>query len=126
MILNTQMTEQEFLSIRKPFYIDSDTLLIKFPPAKFMDTRLSQWFTEYNIPFQFKIRGYLMETENHDNDYIMIYWNNYSIPNISLEVLGYLFNHFPNIKWIGLGCHIGKLGEIWKPQLKVECNRYAD
>jgi len=120
------MTEQEFLSARKPFYIDSDTLLVKFSPGKYMDMCISQWFTEYNISYQFKIRGYLMETENHEEDFLMIYWNNYSIPNISIEVLSYLFRFFPHIKWIGLGCHIGKLGEIWKPQLKVECNRYGN
>ena len=31
----------------------------------------------------------------------------------------YIFEHFTNIKWIGIGCEKGKPGEIWQPKLKV-------
>lgn len=49
------MSEEEFHKKRKPFYLESDTLLVKFP----------------------------------------------------------------TIKWIGLGCNKGALGEVWTPKLKI-------
>lgn len=36
------MTEQEFHNIRKPFYLDSETLLIKFPTSKHMNVSHAQ------------------------------------------------------------------------------------
>lgn len=49
----------------------------------------------------------------------MLYWNDFEIPNITTAVFSYLFEYFPQIKWIGLGCHKGKVGEIWMPKLKI-------
>jgi hypothetical protein len=31
-------------------------------------------------------------------------------------------NYFPDIKYIGFGCHIGKPGEIWKPKVVIARN----
>ena len=113
------MTVQEFHEIRKPFYIDDNTLLVKFAPGKFLNASHAEWFTEYSIPWYNMIRGYLMETENHQEDYIMLYQNNFNIPNITVQVVSYLFSHFPYVKWIGLGCYKGEPGEIWRPQMQV-------
>lgn len=113
------MTLEEFHEIRKPLYIDSDTVLVKFPTSRHMNVSHAEWFTDFNIPWLHTIRGYLWETENHENDFITLYVNNYAIPNISCTALLYLFEHFPHIKHIGLGCHIGSVGEVWEPQLKV-------
>jgi hypothetical protein len=116
------MTEQEFLEKRKQFYIESDTLLFRFPNSKHLCSTHAQWYTDFNIPWQFSIRGYLWETENHENDFMMIYWNHYGIPNVTCNVFSVIFNQFPYVKWIGLGCYIGKKGEIWEPQMKVYRN----
>lgn len=111
------MTEEEFLIKRKPFYIDSDSLLVKFASSKHQNCIIAEWFTDYNIPWYNMLRGYFMESD--DGDFLMIYQNNYNIPNITCNVIIYLFHHFPTVKWIGLGCNIGKEGEIWEPQLRA-------
>lgn len=49
----------------------------------------------------------------------MLYWNDYEIPNVNVSLFSYLFEYFPTIKWIGLGCYKGQVGEIWKPKLVV-------
>lgn len=113
------MTLEEFHLNRKPLYIDSDSLLVRFPTSKHMNTSHAEWFTDMGYPWCHAIRGYLWETENHEDDRIVIYWNNFEIPNITCMVLNYLFEYFPNIKWVGLGCKVGKVGEIWEPQLKI-------
>lgn len=57
------MTEQEFHAIRKPLYLDSETLLVKFPTSKHMNTSHAQWFSEIGYPFVHTVRGYYMKTE---------------------------------------------------------------
>jgi hypothetical protein len=37
-------------------------------------------------------------------------------------LLVYLFEHFPLVKWIGLGCFRGEPDTFWEPQLKVYRN----
>lgn len=112
------MTEQEFLIKRKPFYIDSDTVLVKFPTSRHMDVSHAQWFTEVGYPYCHVIRGYLMDDIEHP--YVMLYWNDYEIPNIATSAFIYLFEYFPQIEYIGLGCHKGQVGEVWKPKLIVK------
>ena len=111
------MTEEEFLIKRKPFYIDSDTVLVKFPTSRHANVSHAQWFTETGYPYCHTIRGYLMEGVEHP--FIMLYWNDYEVPNISTPAFSYLFEFFPQIEFIGLGCHKGKPGEIWKPKMAV-------
>lgn len=107
------MTVQAFHSSRKPFYIDENTLLVKFPTASHMNTSHAEWFNKDGIPFIHTVRGYYKE------DYIMLYTNDFDIPNVSVQLLVYLFEYFPKINWIGLGCHKSTPGEIWKPKLAV-------
>lgn len=108
------MSEEEFHKKRKPFYLESDTLLVKFPTSKHMDCSHAKWFSEIGYPFVHTVRGYYIKDE-----YIMLYWNDFEIPNVNASVFSYLFDFFPTIKWIGLGCNKGALGEVWTPKLKI-------
>lgn len=60
------MTEREFHLARKPFYIDTDTLLVKFPTQKHMDVSHAKWLSEIGYPFSHTIRGYYMKTDNDE------------------------------------------------------------
>ena len=111
------MTEQEFHTIRKPFYLDVETLLVKFPTSKHMNVSHAQWFSDIGYPYIHTVRGYYMKTE--EDEYVMMYWNDYEVPNINASLYSYIFDYFPGIKWIGLGCNKGKVGEIWEPKYKI-------
>lgn len=111
------MTLEEFHNNRKPFYLDPDTLLVKFPNQKHMNCSHAEWFSDMGYTFVHIVRGYYWKDE-HD-EYLMLYWNDFEIPNINASIYSYLFDYFPNIKWIGLGCHKGIIGDIWKPKLKI-------
>lgn len=39
------MTEQQFHTIRKPLYLDPETLLVKFPTSKHMNSSHAEWFS---------------------------------------------------------------------------------
>ena len=111
------MTVQEFHEIRKPFYIDPDSLLVIYPTQKHMDNSHAEWFTDIKYPFVHTIRGYYWK--HNEEEFLMIYINDFGIPNMSVHMFMYLFEYFPNIQWIGIGCHIGQPGEIWKPKIKI-------
>lgn len=108
------MSELEFYKTRKPLYLDDNTLLVKFPTSKHMNASHAEWFSQEGIPYLHTIRGYYIE-----NSHVMLYVNDFEIPNVSAQVFVYLFEYFPTIKWIGLGCNKGNIGEAWKPKLKI-------
>lgn len=108
------MTEQEFHVKRKPFYLDNETLLVRFPTSKHMDCSHAKWFSEVGQTYIHTVRGYYIE-----DSHIMMYWNDFEIPNINASLFSYLFDFFPTIKWIGLGCHKGEVGAEWKPKLRI-------
>lgn len=111
------MNIEEFHKLRQPFYIDGDTLNVKFPTSqKYRDCSHAEWFSDIGYPYCHTIRGYYMETEE---PYLMIYWNDFEIPNVTILLVPYLFEYFPKVKWIGLGCDKGNIGEIWNPKLKI-------
>lgn len=110
------MTVEEFHTNRVPFYIDSDTGIVKTPSSKFLNDSHAAWFSKEGIPYLHTVRGYIYDS------FVMIYVNNFEIPNVSILIVDYLFAYFPNIKWIGLGCDRGKVGEIWKPKYKIYRN----
>lgn len=110
----------EFHKLRKPFYIDPQTGLVKFPTTKYMDKSHSEWFTEMGLPWSNIVRGYYLEDVEEPN--IVIYANSYNIPDTYIGLIVYLFEHFPKIKWIGLGCFRGEPNTFWEPQLKVYRN----
>lgn len=116
------MTLEEFLHKRKQFYIDPNSGIVRFPTSKHSDTTHAVWFTDMNYQFCSIMRGYFMETEDNKNDFIMLYVNNYEIPDCTTSIFTYLFLNFPTLKWIGLGCHVGKEGEIWEPKLRIYRN----
>lgn len=108
---------EDFHEKRLPFYIDSQSLLIKFPTkTTHINGSHAKWFSEIDYPYLHTIRGYLMEGSD---PHIMIYWNDFEIPNVDMPILTYLFEYFPNINWIGIGCNKGKIGEEWSPKLKI-------
>lgn len=116
----------EFEEKRMPLYIDNSTLSIVFAPVKYSNTSHALWFNDYHYPFPNTLRGYYwgrsnknMDKPKEEEEFVMLYWNNFDIPNITICILSYIFAYFPEIDWIGLGCHQGKDGERWKPQLKV-------
>jgi hypothetical protein len=111
------MTVEEFHKVRMPFYIDMDTLLVRTPTAKYMNESHAKWFSDCGIPYLHTVRGYRLETEN--DNYLMLYSNDFEIPNIICNAFIYLFDYFPDINWIGVGCHRGEPGEVWKPKLKI-------
>lgn len=117
------MTEQEFHSIRNPFYLDPNTSKIVFPLPEYENSSHIEWFKNIRISINNIVRGYYYKCSS-GGDYVMLYWKDFEIPNINIEVVTYIFDYFPNINWIGLGCHKGKIGEIWEPKLIINKNKY--
>ncbi len=108
------MTEKEFLENRVPFWLEDETLRITIPSNSDRDDVHAYLCKKFGYSFIYAIRGYWMP-----NSHVQIYSGNYNIPNITIYVLNYLFEYFKDVNYIGLGCIIGKPGEIWKPQLIV-------
>lgn len=111
------MTLEEFHEKRQSFYLDNDTLLVRIPSGKHRHCSHAKWFSEDGIPYLHTIRGYYMKTE--DDEFVMLYSNDFEIPNIICNIFIYLFDYFPGVKWIGVGCDKGKIGEIWEPKIKI-------
>ena len=44
----------DFHKLRKPFYLDNDTLLVRTPSAKHMNTSHAEWFSseEFHTPYR--------------------------------------------------------------------------
>lgn len=116
------MTVQEFHSIRKPLYIDPNTSEVIFPAVEHINSSHAEWFKDIGIPLTNTVRGYYYKTDNF-GEYIMLYWNDFDIPNINIEVILSIYKCFPNIQWIGLGCNKGQVGEIWEPKLIIKKNK---
>ena len=108
------MEIKEFLEKRIPVYINPDTGLIEVVNSSSIKNEdFAKIFYNLKIYWLNTIRGYLLD------DHIILYINDYEIPNIAAGALVYIFNYFPNIKWIGLGCNKGKPGEVWPPKLLI-------
>lgn len=109
--------EKEFLSERTPLYIDNETAqAVIVNNSTLKDATFAEIFSHLHYPWLFTTRGYIKD--NH----IILYVNDYDIPNINISLLQYLFTYFPSIDWIGLGCTKGNPGEWWKPRLVVRRN----
>ena len=63
---NKQPSVQEFHSIRKQFYLDADSLLVKFPDARHSKMNHAEWFADYGVPWTHMVRGYYLKTENDE------------------------------------------------------------
>ena len=108
------MTEKEFLEKRIPFWLEDETLRITIPSSSDRNDVHTHLSKKFGYAWIFAIRGYWWP-----NSHVMLYTGNYETPNMTNYVCSYLFEYFKDINWIGLGCHIGKPGEIWKPKLCV-------
>ena len=108
------MTEKEFLEKRTPIWLEGDDLHISTPSN--MDKNDMHVFLskKYGYNWLFCLRGYYWP-----GSHCCIYIGDYECPNCTTLVAPYLFNYFPDIKWIGFGLNKGKIGEIWKPKITI-------
>ena len=111
------MTEQEFLEKRIPIWLEGEDLHISTPSN--MDKNDMHVFLckKYGYNALFAIRGYYWP-----GSHVQLYIGEYETPNCTILVTNYIFQYFPDIKYIGFGCHIGKPGEIWKPKVWIVRN----
>ena len=105
--------EQNFLHERIPVWLHPETVLMHIVSNQDRDSTFQEIFMKLHIPWLFTTRGYIYE--NH----MILYVNDYEIPNVNVSLLNYVFAYFPEIEWIGLGCNKGEIGEFWEPKLKV-------
>ena len=108
------MTEKEFLEKRIPIWLEEDDLHVSTPSN--MDKNDMHVFLakKYGYNWLFAIRGYYWP-ESH----VTLYIGDYECPNCTTLVAPYLFNYFPDIKYVGFGCNKGKVGEIWEPKIII-------
>lgn len=113
----TQQSEaqkiEEFLEKRLPVWLHPETALLHIVSNQERNMNFQEIFMRLHIPWLFTTRGYIYE------DHMILYINDYEIPNVNVSLLNYIFAYFPDIEWVGLGCNKGKQGEFWKPKLKV-------
>ena len=108
------MTEQEFLEKRIPIWLEGDDLHVSTPSSadrKDMHVFLSK---KYGFNWLWSIRGYYWP-----GSHVQLYQGDYETPNCTTMVTSYLFNYFPDIKYVGFGCNKGEIGELWTPKITV-------
>ena len=114
--------EKIFHNKRIAFYVDSDKSIIYIKQGQ----SHSEYFEEIGHPeyINFVTRGYIL------NDHVLFYrGNNFEIPmNLTIKtILELVFSlNEPSIKWIGLGCIIGNVGEEWLPKITIKINTTKD
>lgn len=104
---------QEFLDKRTPVWVNPETALLHIVSSQERNMTFQEIFMKLHIPWLFTTRGYIYE------DHMILYINDYEIPNVNVSLMNYIFAYFPDIKWIGLGCNKGEEGEFWNPKMKV-------
>lgn len=105
---------EEFLENRIPLYIDENVRIHVVPKNNRKDS-LINILQKDGYSWIATTRGYYNEQEQ----YVMLYTNNFEIPNCYVLLIQAIFAYFPNIKWVGLGCIVGEPGDYWEPILKV-------
>ena len=108
-----KIKEKEFLNKRIPFFIDDNSSIV-IPTSNLRHLKHVELCEKYNYSWHSNVRGYV-----NPDKYAMIYIADYDLPNVSAWLLQYIFNRFPNIDWIGLGCIKGEIGEFWRPRMVV-------
>lgn len=106
---------QEFLNNRTPLFIDENVKIVVIKGTKY-NRPLIEILQDYGYSWLGINRGY------HKDNHIMLYVNDFQIPNCNVILLQALFAYFPEVEWIGLGCLVGEPGEEWKPRLIVSKN----
>lgn len=108
------MTEKEFLEKRTPIWLEGEDLHISTPSSSDKNDFHAFLSKKYGYNWLFCLRGYYWP-----GSHCCIYIGDYECPNCTTLVAPYLFNYFPDIKWIGFGLNKGKIGEIWKPKITI-------
>jgi len=108
------MTEKEFLEKRTPIWLEGEDLHVSRPSTTDGNDMHAFLSKKYGYSWMFAIRGYYWP-----GSHLCLYIGDYECPNCTTLVAPYLFNYFPDIKWIGFGCNKGKPGEIWQPKILV-------
>ena len=106
------MTEKEFLEKRIPIWLEGDDLHVSTPSKNDAGDMHAFLSKKYGYSWMFAIRGYYWP-----GSHVMLYIGDYECPNCTTLVVPYLFNYFPDIKYIGFGCNKGEVGEIWPPKI---------
>jgi hypothetical protein len=108
------MTEKEFLEKRTPIWLEGEDLHISTPSSSDKNDFHAFLSKKYGYNWMFCLRGYYWP-----GSHCCIYIGDYECPNCTTLVAPYLFNYFPDIKWIGFGLNKGKIGEVWKPKITI-------
>ena len=111
------MTEKEFLEKRTPIWLEGEDLHISMPGGSDRNDMHAFLSKRYGYNWLFCIRGYYWP-----KSHVQLYIGQYECPNCTLLVTQYIFNYFPDIKYIGFGCYEGTPGEIWKPKIVIARN----
>ena len=111
------MTEKEFLEKRVPIWLEGDDLHISMPTGSDRNDMHAFLSKKYGYAWMWAIRGYYWP-----GSHVQLYMSDYETPNCTTLVAGYIFNYFPDIKYIGFGCNKGKPGELWEPKIIVVRN----
>lgn len=114
--------EKEFLNNRIAFLINTDNTIVFIKKGQ----SLIEYLNEIGHPeyIYFVTRGYLL------NDHVIFYrGNDFRIPeNFTIKDILEIVSSIKKrrsrftIKWIGLGCIIGKVGEEWRPKITIKIN----
>ena len=117
------MTEKEFLEKRIPIWLEGDDLHVATPSQQDKNDMHAFLSKKYHYNWMFAIRGYYWP-----GSHVVLYIGDYECPNCTTLVIPYLFQYFPDIKYIGFGCDKGKPGEIWQPKITAirNMNYYYD
>jgi len=108
------MTEKEFLEKRIPIWLEGEDLHISRPSSTDGNDMHAFLSKKYGYNWLFAIRGYYWP-----GSHVSLYIGDYECPNCTLLVASYIFNYFPDIKYIGFGCNKGNPGEIWPNKIIV-------
>ena len=111
--MEQQNLEALFLEKRTPVFLDPEKYIIRPISGKFSNSSWDEIFYQMGYGWLGITRGYILD------DHMVLYYNDFEIPNVNTCILTYIFTYFKDIKWIGLGCNKGKPGEIWEPRIKV-------
>ena len=108
------MTEKEFLEKRTPIWLEGEDLHVSTPSSNDKNNFHAFLSKKYGYNWLFCIRGYYWPGRC-----VILYIGDYECPNCTTLVAPYLFNYFPDIKYVGFGCNKGKPGELWDPKIII-------
>ena len=108
------MTEKEFLEKRIPIWLEGEDLHIATPSNMDKNDMHAFLSKKYGYSWLFAIRGYYWP-----GSHVTLYIGDYECPNCTTLVAPYLFNYFPDIKYVGFGCNKGAVGEIWPAKILI-------